>query len=404
MAVKSSLKRVMEQINLPGQVQLAKPYQHFKGELSVLDGVLLKGTRVVIPNSLRQQMVRLVHEGHLGIEKCKRCARDVLDWPYMNRDIETYVQRCDTCQCHRYQQPKEPMRQHDKPQEPWRKVGMDLFHLKGKDYLLVKDYHSNYPEFTCLNDTTAERVVTLTKAIFAGHGIPVTVICDNGPKFSSQCFKDFVEKYGLEHVTSSPHYPQSNGLVEKGVQIVKRILKKAAENAEDPHLAILNYRASPLENGLSPAEMLMRRKLRTRLPAATYQREKYVTTSPDGRQIELYNRATKALGPLSQEDIVRVRCDGQWGPLAKVVKETTPRSYEVIMEHGTPMRWNRRHLLKVPQKELKDNDTNDTSDISDQACPETDKDTPTDVTQSQRPERLIVKPKRLIEEIKKKRV
>lgn len=397
-----TLKQVMGQINLPGQVKLSKPYQHFKGELSVLDGVLLKGTRIVIPNSLRQQMVRLVHEGHLGIEKCKRRAREVLYWPYMNRDIEAYIQRCDTCQRHRYQQPKEPMRPHDKPREPWRKVGMDLFHLKGKDYLLVIDYHSNYPEFTCLSDTTAERVVTHTKAIFARHGIPVTVISDNGPQFSSQCFKNFAEMYGFEHVTSSPHYPQSNGLAEKGVQIVKRILKKAAENAEDPYLAILNYRASPLENGLSPAEMLMRRKLRTRLPAATYRKEKYVTTSPNRRQIGLYDRTTKALGPLSQEDIVRVRCDGQWGPLAKVVKETTPRSYEVITEYGTPMRRNRRHLLKVPQRELMANDTNDMPVISDQSCSETDKDTPTDVTQDtqgQRPKRLIVKPKRLIEEI-----
>ena len=90
---------------------------------------------------------------------------------------------------------------------------------------------------------------------------------------ASSPFKDFAEKYGFDHVTSSPLYPQSNGLAEKGVQIAKRILKKAAENAEDPHLAILNYRASPLENGLSPAEMLMNRKLRTRLPSATHQRE-----------------------------------------------------------------------------------------------------------------------------------
>lgn len=66
----------------------------------------------------------------------------------------------------------------------------------------------------------------------------MTVISDNGPQFSSQCFKDFAEKYGFEHATLSPHYPQSNGLAEKGVQIVKHILKKAVENAEDPHFAI----------------------------------------------------------------------------------------------------------------------------------------------------------------------
>lgn len=183
----------MEQIHSPNHGTLDKPYQYFKGELTVLDGVLLKGTKIVIPTSMRSQMLRLVHEGHLGIEKCKRRACDVLYWPCMHRDIETWVQRCEICQRHRYQQPKEPMRPHDKPQEPWRKVGMDLFQLKDKDYLLLMDYHSNYPEFALLSGMTAERVVAHTKAIFACHRIPMTVISDNGPQFSSQCFKDCIK-------------------------------------------------------------------------------------------------------------------------------------------------------------------------------------------------------------------
>ncbi|KAJ8352002.1 hypothetical protein SKAU_G00234780 [Synaphobranchus kaupii] len=130
------------------------------------------------------------------------------------------------CQRHRYQQPKEPLRPHDKPQEPWRKVGMDLFQLKGKDYQMVMDYHSNYPEFAMLSDN-----------------------------------------------------------------------------------------------------------------------------SRTGRD-ESYNRTAKPLGPLAHKDMVRVRCDGQWGPLAKVIKETTPRSYEVITEHCNTLRRNTRHLLKVPYKDI----------------------------------------------------
>ena len=125
----------------------------------------MKGTQIVVPASMRSQMLQLVHEGHLGIEKCKRRARDVLYWPNMNRDIQTLVQRCDVCQRHQYQQPKEPMLPHDKPQEPWEKVGMDLFQLKGKDYLLLIDYHSNYPEFCQLSSTTAKHVIAHTKAV-----------------------------------------------------------------------------------------------------------------------------------------------------------------------------------------------------------------------------------------------
>lgn len=150
----------------PVGIQSDNPYQHFKDELSVLDGVLLKGTNIVVPMSMRKQMLNLAHEGHLGMEKCKRWAREVLYWPGKHRDIVTLVQQCEVCQRHRYQQPKEPMKSHDKPVEPWRKVGMGLFQLKDTDYLLLMDYHPNYPEFMRMSNTTAEQMVVQTKAIF----------------------------------------------------------------------------------------------------------------------------------------------------------------------------------------------------------------------------------------------
>ncbi len=90
-------------------------------------------------------------------------------------------------QRHRYQQQKEPLIAHSKPVEPWRKVGTDLFHLVGKDYLVIMDYHSNL-EYALLPDTLTKQVIKHTKAIFARHGIPVRVI-----QFSSQKYKDFVE-------------------------------------------------------------------------------------------------------------------------------------------------------------------------------------------------------------------
>lgn len=99
------LRRVMELMHLSAHGNLEKPYQHFKGEWSVVR-LLLKGTKLVLPTSMRAQMLRFVHEGHLGIEKCKRRARDVSYWLGIHRVIVTLVQRFEICQCHRYQQPK----------------------------------------------------------------------------------------------------------------------------------------------------------------------------------------------------------------------------------------------------------------------------------------------------------
>lgn len=94
-------------------------------------------------------------------------------------------------------------------------------------------------------------------------------------------------------------------------------------------------RASPLEKGLTPAEMLMKRKLGTRVPSAKCRKEHSPSNNPKEYQVNAYNRTVVPLKPLAQEEIhIWVRCGGQWGPLTKVIKVTGPRSNEVITEHG----------------------------------------------------------------------
>lgn len=106
-------------------------------------------------------------------------------------------------------------------------------------------------------------VIKALKDIFARHGIPQTVFSDNGPQYDSQEYKQFATQYNFTHVTSSPYFPQSNGQAERTVQIMKKILK----DSEDPYLAILSYRSTPLPwCNRSPAELPMGRQLRANLP------------------------------------------------------------------------------------------------------------------------------------------
>ena len=100
------------------------------------------------------------------------------------------------------------------------------------------------------------------KAIFARHGIPETVISDNGPQYSSAEFAKFAEDWGFTHITSSPKYPQSNGEAERMVQTTKNLLTKS----DDPYEGLFAYRTTPFENGFSQAELCMGRRLRTTLP------------------------------------------------------------------------------------------------------------------------------------------
>uniref|UniRef100_A0A3P8TBT5 Integrase catalytic domain-containing protein n=1 Tax=Amphiprion percula TaxID=161767 RepID=A0A3P8TBT5_AMPPE len=233
----------------------------------------------------------------------------------------------------------------DLPSAPWQKVGTDLFHLHGKDYLLVIDYYSNYPEIAQLSSTSAQSVIVHMKGFFARHGIPQSVVSDNGPQYACEEFKEFARQYGFKHITSSPLYPQANGQAEKGVQIVKRLLKKAKDGKTDPHLALLSYRAAPLECGASPAELLMCRKLRTTLPQRLKLKQKMA-----------YDRATKYLEPLCEKDTVRIEGPDCWG-----------RKATVLSEDGRTVRRNRRSLLKTQE---------DTDKHSAEEEPEEQKDTP----------------------------
>ena len=72
----------------------------------------------------------------------------------------------------------------------------------------------------------SEEVVLHTRSIFAQHGIPEMVISDNGPQFACDTYAKFAHKYGFDHITSSPHYPQCNREAERVVQMVKSLLQK----------------------------------------------------------------------------------------------------------------------------------------------------------------------------------
>jgi len=95
----------------------------------------------------------------------------------------------------------------------------------------------------------------------------VPFISDNGPQCKCKEFEGFASTWGFTHITSSPHYPQSNGLAEKSVHIAKCLMEKAKADHRDPYLSLLEYRNTPVDNFRSPAQLLMSRRLRSILPS-----------------------------------------------------------------------------------------------------------------------------------------
>ena len=135
-------------------------YWNVRDEIHEAEGLLFLGQKLIIPQSLRRDILRRIHESHLGMEKCKSRARAVVYWPGMSADIENMVAKCSICLKYRNQNQKEPLMPHETPDRPWQKLGTDIFELYSKSYLIIVDYYSKYPELCLLRDKTSQSVIT----------------------------------------------------------------------------------------------------------------------------------------------------------------------------------------------------------------------------------------------------
>ena len=235
------------------------PYWSIRGNLTLHNELLLYGGRIVVPKKLQAETLQKIHTGHQGIMRCCLRATFSVWWPGISKEIEAFAQKCPE-RVKLTPNPKEPLLTTPLPKHLWERVAADLFQLNGSTYLLVVDYFSRYPEVIKLNTITSKTVISSLKSIFSRHGIPSILMSDNGPQFDSSEMKTFVNNYGFNHITSSPHYPQSNGLIERTVKTIKALLR----HTDDPYLVLLSYRSTPLPwCSYSPSELSMGRKVKT---------------------------------------------------------------------------------------------------------------------------------------------
>ena len=208
-----------------------RAYWDVQGELTVGDGLLLHGHRIVVPKALQKETLGKLHSGQQGMVRCRLRAKSSVWWPGLNKQLTDFVHNCPEC-ARMARAKKEPLLPTPLPDYPWQIIATDLFTLSGNDYLVVVDYFSCYLESIQLRSTTSKTIINTLKSLFARHGIPEIVRSDNGPQFSSREFAEFAKTFQFKHVTSSPHYPASNGQAERTVQTIKNLLKKA----DDPFL------------------------------------------------------------------------------------------------------------------------------------------------------------------------
>ena len=250
-----------------------KSYLPVRNELTFIGHVILRGTRIVIPQSLRMRVVSLAHEGHQGVVKTKERLRTKVWWPAMDRDAERRCAECYGCQVVTKNVPPPPVKPTPLPNQPWEEVAVDLMGPlpSGEHLLVLVDYYSRWMEVDVIRTTSSKTIIHCLDAQFASHGIPKGLRTDNGSNLVSKEVEEYLKEMGIEHRYTTPLWPRANGEVERQNRSLLKSMRAAhAEGKnwrEELNRFFLAYRSTPHSTtGKSPAELLFRRKLTTKMP------------------------------------------------------------------------------------------------------------------------------------------
>ena len=230
-------------------------------ELWQYNGILMRGDKIVIPDSLHADAVALAHEGHQYIDKTLKLLRETCWFPGMRKMVDAYITSCIACNSSQTHNPPVPLELNLLPERAWQKLHFDFKGpIANKYYMhIVIDQYSKFPEVDLLTSTSFEKVRPALDRVLATHGIPEVVSTDNGPPYTSHEFEAYAKEWGFKLKPVSPKDPQCNGFVENFVKSICKLIHTACAEGKDPkaelYKFLLQYRATPhTTTGRSPSE------------------------------------------------------------------------------------------------------------------------------------------------------
>ena len=319
-----------------------RPYSDRRDELSVTDGCVLLGARVVVPPPGREFVLEQLHDTHPGITRMKSLARSYVWWPGIDKDIVSTVQKCQICQESRPSPSKAPLHPWEWPTRPWCRIHIDhAGPFMGKLFLIIIDAHSKWIDVLIVNSTSAEATISKLRSIFSTHGLPEQIVSDNGSGFTSSEFEEFLSHNGIKHIRTSPYHPSSNGLAERAVQIFKSSVKKLEGPMKERISKFLfKYRVTPqTTTGISPAELLMGRRLRTHLDLL----HPDIAQKVQDKQQKITGKKPPRVFQVDDKVYAKNFHGAKWIS-AIVSKVADPLSYQVTTNEGTILRRHVDHL------------------------------------------------------------
>ena len=278
--------------------------------------------------------MEILHDTHQGVSAMKAKARAYVWWPNLDKDIEDMCKACQSCGLHQHRPQTVVPGAWPVPSRRWSRLHLDhAGPFQGHIFLLVVDAYSHWLEVVSVPSTSAENVIQKLRISFATHGLPDLLVTDNASAFTSDIFQDFCAKNGIRHVTTAPGHPSSNGLVERAVQTFKQSLRKVVQGDWVARLAsfLLQQHSTPHSStGVSPAELLMNRRIKTHLDCF---RPSYVGRCEIDQDVTLSSREEGGRAPrtiaLGDSVWASTFCNKPKWFLAVVTSVVGPRSFMV---------------------------------------------------------------------------
>ncbi|XP_018494705.1 uncharacterized protein K02A2.6-like [Galendromus occidentalis] len=301
---------------------------------------------------MRPELLQRTHKSHLGYDSMCRRVKDTIFWPGIRNDIKNMAMICEACQVYRNKQRAEPLVGKPIPTRPWQVIHQDLFSWRDCQYLVTIDSFSDFFEIDRLGrDTTTKSIIEKTAAHLSRYGRPSEIHTDSDPRYLANEFQEFLKSWRIKHITSSPHYHQSNGKSESAVKAAKRIIKKTQLNRENLQEALLEWRSTPQVDGQSPAQKFFSRTLATLMPMREENLrptnsdliQKQITARRD-KQKRTHDKSAKDLQPIAVGQKVRIQPTDythEW-KLGTCLQQLRPRTYLIKTPEGGSLIRNRR--------------------------------------------------------------
>ena len=241
-----------------------RPFFPYRDELTILNGLILKVSCIVIPTVLQDQLLNVIHESHLGICKTLEHARISIFWPNITNDIKKLLSQCRACPQHQDKQPNELII--SEPElKPWTSLSIDNFEYKGRHYLIILDRCTKSVVVKCVHSYDAGTTVETMCEVFSEFGLPKNIRSDRGRNFLSNQFTQFLNTLGID-LTFCSAYHHSNNPAGCAIRNVKNLMKHCASAGKSWCIALLEYLATLLSTGIPSPAAMMGRDFRGLLP------------------------------------------------------------------------------------------------------------------------------------------